>query len=327
MQKRNDARIIGLGLVVVVALLCLTFDYLGVTNALLLGWLAFLQRVVPGIHVRIDGLLIFVVGFVIAVVCTHIMAVWLSREVSHRLDVVRTWRLRTSVSLVALLLMMFVIGIAVSGVVHQTGWLLSSPASLAVSEVQTAKDAQLSRYDPHEAEIGQSWITQVLYYLSAVPPTVDSSEPWNGPKNAAGFRAIIPDAICPSQGYPIRSPDGFGLSHVTANDELFRETKPRRIDRFDQTSETIMLGEVNAGLVPWGSQENVRPTELGINQNWNQGKPERVGYGSFHQRGANFTMLDGSVRFLSHSTDQKVLRDMGRLKTVNSQDGFGAKHD
>ncbi|MCA9156717.1 MAG: DUF1559 domain-containing protein [Planctomycetales bacterium] len=307
------------------ALLCLIIDYLGVTNALLLGWIAFLQRVVPRIHVRVDGLLIFVVGFVVAVVCTHIMAVWLNREVSHRLGVARTWRLRTSVSLVALLLMMFVIGIAVSGVVHQTGWLLSSPETLAVSEVQSAKDAQLSRYDPREAEIGQSWITQVLYYLSAVPPTVDSSEPWNGPKNAAGFRAIVRDAICLSQGYPIWSPGGFGLSHVAANEEVFRAKMPRRIDSFDQTNETIMLGEVNAGLVPWGSQENVRPTQLGINQNSIQGKPAQVGYGSFHHRGANFTMLDGSVRFLSDSTNQKVLRDMGRLKATKPPDGVGAK--
>lgn len=75
------------------------------------------------------------------------------------------------------------------------------------------------------------------------------------------------------------------------------------------TTNTIVCGEVVANFAAWGDPANVRDPLAGVNQTAD-------GFGSTNERGAEFLMLDGSVRFLSTGTDRTVL---GALASPNNK--------
>ena len=105
---------------------------------LVVGWALFLERVLP--LVVIDW---FSLGLAAAcltgLVCgMHYFCVWLHREITLRkaafeLDPeqerppLQAWKLRTTLAIIGIVVLMFVAGIAAVGTVHQLVWLRTRP--------------------------------------------------------------------------------------------------------------------------------------------------------------------------------------------------------
>ncbi|MFO0929005.1 MAG: hypothetical protein U0736_18620 [Gemmataceae bacterium] len=87
--------------------------------ALLFGWIVFLYRVVPQIALDGPTLAVSATALVLFTAGVH--------GFGHRWAAGsgRRWRLRASLALVAAVVVLFAAGVAVIGIAHQTGWLLS----------------------------------------------------------------------------------------------------------------------------------------------------------------------------------------------------------
>jgi hypothetical protein len=160
-----------------------------------------------------------------------------------------------------------------------------------------------------------SWIFESLVYLSHVQPEIDRSQPWNGESNITKVKGLVFEAICPSQGYPHKSLDGLGLTHVVGNREVTESGRPLKLKDFEDASQTIMAGEINVGFSPWAMPNNGRLPKHGIRKDWSHISNDSLGFGSSHHSGANMLMVDSSVQFLSDKTDPVVLEQLGRLRT------------
>ena len=311
------------------------------------GWVLFLKRVVP--QARIDG-----GGVATAVVClflfaagTHSFLGWLHgqmRGASGTQDPVeRRWKLRWTASLVALVVVMFVAGLATAGVAHQVGWLLTSEETLMASGARLAamrtqslnnlKQIGIGLHNYHEEHgtfppggtfdaLGRplhGWQAMLLPYLDrqGLYDGIDFAAPWDDPGNASVFRTTVPLYLNP--GNPAK-PDaaGYAPSHYAGNAHLLGGDVPRsQQDVEDGTSNTLMAGEVAGGFKPWGDPTNWRDPALGINRS-----PE--GFGGPSKGGASFLFADGSVRFLRDSTDPAILKALG---TPSGGEVVRADHD
>jgi prepilin-type processing-associated H-X9-DG protein len=101
----------------------------------------------------------------------------------------------------------------------------------------------------------------------------------------------------------LRDANGYGLSHYAANSHVLGPNTALRVgDITDGTSTTLLIGEVNTEFKPWGHPVNWRDPALGI-----QRSPRGFG-GVAGSGGANFVMVDGSVRFISERVSPAVLR-------------------
>jgi prepilin-type processing-associated H-X9-DG protein len=130
----NRLRNLLLGLAAVLLLLvssaCLGIPLLGVDVAFLLaaGWVPYLLRVVPQVTVRWD-LVASTAAYVAALaVGAHLFLRWLQREsVNADGASAPAWKWRWTLGGLSLVLLMFVAGTAMVGIVHQTAWLVRSP--------------------------------------------------------------------------------------------------------------------------------------------------------------------------------------------------------
>ena len=119
-----------------IGMLLLGMTCLGIPGAdlpvfLIGGWIAFLTRVIPAVHVRWDLVWSTAVYAVLLLVGSHYFLRWLYHEMSAASTPPRgNWRWRWTASLFALVMLMFVAGTAAVGVVHQTAWLARSPRPL-----------------------------------------------------------------------------------------------------------------------------------------------------------------------------------------------------
>lgn len=97
------------------------------------GWWEFLKRVVPQVTVSWTGLGMVAVCSVLIVAGLNHLCAWLyrQRQGSHAAETA-PWRWQWSLSLYALLWLLFLAAIGVTGFVHQLGWLLTSKEPWAV---------------------------------------------------------------------------------------------------------------------------------------------------------------------------------------------------
>ena len=298
---------------------------------LLGGWFRHAVRVFPMVQVRWDGIIVFVTGFSIATACVHHLAQWWiverSKLVQSKTDLQNsdderftvTWSIRASIAVVLMILSVFAVGISMTGIVHQSGWLITSPTGLTVGKIQAKEDAEMSVYDSQHVPLGASWLTSIRHFLSfMLDENLEGNSKslqelsFNDPSIALNFQRVLPQAICPSQGNPVFSQDGFGLSHVATNPSALGGKLS------DKNSSSIMLGEVNAGFVPWGSPNNIRDPALGLRKEWRGTGKGNVGLGSVHPAGVVVCLMDGSVQTLDEGIDPEVLRQLSNAAIPNS---------
>jgi prepilin-type processing-associated H-X9-DG protein len=118
-----------LGLMV---LSCMGFPVVEPLFLIAFGWIGFIGRVLPQVHVRWDIAAATALCVVILVIGSQSFLSWLYREMAAEgaSANARRWRWRWTLSGAGFVLLMFTAGIGATGVVHQTGWLINSPVPL-----------------------------------------------------------------------------------------------------------------------------------------------------------------------------------------------------
>ncbi len=285
---------------------------------LLFGWVGYLARVVPQVSVRWDGIGYFVGAIVLLGLTIHRIASWLRREMSaqqHR------WKWRSTGMVLGIVIVMFVAGIAMIGITHQSYWLVSDDRDLMVPTLPghgrqseynlrmiipaVNQSQQIHRWGGDDNQPKHSWITYALPYATYTS-AIDKNLPWDHPDNQSETQKLIPVLLNPGlKPAVLRDEDGFGVTHYAGNSDAFDEDE-RLPHKFDKSSKLLLIGEVNADFPPWAKPGTNRDPGLGINQS-----PDGFG-GPWSSGGANFAMADGSVQFFSDDTDPEVLRALGR---------------
>ena len=291
--------------------------------AVLFGWAAYLNRVLPEAAVRWDGAVIFLAGLVILTLLLHRLFTWLRREMTEG----AVWRWRSTGLVVGMILLMFIAGIAMVGITHQAAWLAAEREPLwapalpkdSVARRQNLRELGFAVHNFHDVSDGfptplplkpgqaeHSWATKVLPY-SLWLVDMDLQKPWDHPDNQAEARKLVPQLLNPDL-VPIvlRDENGYGVSHYAGNKNLFEA--PARLsfeDISDGAANTLMIGEVSANFQPWAKPRTNRDPALGLNRS-----PD--GFGSLPGHpGAYFLMADGSVRLVSRDTAPEVLKALG----------------
>jgi prepilin-type processing-associated H-X9-DG protein len=292
------------------------------TYELVFGWAGYLARVIPNAIVRWDGVVLFIVGTLVFTVLVHWIARWLRREMS---DTDAVWRWRSTIAVVGGVMMMFVAGIAMVGITHQTTWLakedqaLLSPVLVNFDSKSNLRQQGFGVHTYHEiaerlpkplslSGIEQSWLTRILPY-TIYRSGVDDLKPWDHEQNQAAIRRLVPILLNPAlRPVVVRDDNGYGVSHYAGNVHLFESSDADGLsvtDMSDGAANTLMIGEVNANFQPWAKPRTNRDPALGVNRS-----PNGFG-GAPSSGGAHFLMADGRVRFVSSQIDPAIAKALG----------------
>ncbi|HEV3121484.1 MAG TPA: H-X9-DG-CTERM domain-containing protein [Isosphaeraceae bacterium] len=298
-----------------------------VLGSLLVGWWRFLGRVGPRVHVHLDGVFTALFCLVFLAIGTHRFLCWFCRHIPTHgqapICIKRSWPVRRTAALLALVMLMFVTGLAAIGITHQLGWLLRSRRPLlerkfvlpgmptseddtkqlaAGGKAISSRDKQGSHKAtrPVQGTPVHAWQTMILPYLPIRSDLIDFERPWNDPRNAPFFRGVVPSFLNPEIALT-RNEQGFGLSHFAGNLHVLRTDRPFRLaEAKGGAANTILAGEIAGALPPWGRPGNVRDPATGFMRS-------DVGFRAPRGDGVNFMFLDGSVRFVKKNVDPAVL--------------------
>jgi prepilin-type processing-associated H-X9-DG protein len=296
---------------------------------MLAGWIIFPIKTLPKMTWEPAALAVAGVALAIVVLLTHGIARWLYEYAKAEARPACRWQFRWSVAIVSLVVIMFASTICMIVFVHESSWLLTSDkpwfemsgarqAARRMTSVNNLKQIGLAFHNyamtlgrlpaggtfTQEGEMLHSWETMLLPFMEHGEIKPNMTLPWDHPENVHWFRTILRDFINPG----VRVDDhvdaqGYALSHYAANSQVIGANRQMDFkDVSDGLSTTILAGEVNNYFKPWGHPVNWRDPASGINES-----PDGFG-GPWTSGGANFLMMDGSVRMLGKDIDPAVLR-------------------
>lgn len=326
---------------------------------LVTGWLAFLGRTLSRVTVNWSGVATIGLCAALLLVGGHRFAVWLSSAWDAKspsagladtpappgldayLRKVRTWPIRRTALLLAIVVLMFVAGISFIGLVHQTAWLATTPEPMNEQRLDlhplyysslrnlgfigsgvqfwsdVYKHAPVNGSWPNDeqpaAEQGEhSWQTRILPYFGYGELHIDFKLDWDDPANAHAFRRFVPEYLTPEIGV-LRESRGYAVSHYAGNVRFF-EPQPPAFEALKKDGRSmIVCGEVAHDFMAWGDPANLREPTLGVNRS-------PAGFGSADETGALFLMADGSTRFLSTNIDPSVLAALASPEPAERQE-------
>lgn len=113
----------------VVSIILGCFAPAAVVFHLLFGWVYYVGRVIPSVRIEAGGVVLALLCLVGVAVLGHWLAGWLWREMQSEGSKSR-WKVRWTAMSLGVVLLMFICGIAATGVVHQVGWLVRSEERL-----------------------------------------------------------------------------------------------------------------------------------------------------------------------------------------------------
>jgi prepilin-type N-terminal cleavage/methylation domain-containing protein len=102
-------------------------------------------------------------------------------------------------------------------------------------------------------------------------------------------------------------------------------------DVMDGTSNVFMIGESRYGNAAWGASakqdscayaRNLAGAQDSINLYGGQGVHDTRGFSSYHHGGCHFTLVDGSVHFVSQNVDLNIYRTLARRRDGLPVGGF-----
>lgn len=170
----------------------------------------------------------------------------------------------------------------------------------------------------------ESWMTALLPYMGYLDlhDMIDHNVAWDSEVNAEALRHTIPEFLVPNVDHKPTG-RGFATAHFAGVGGQIQtvqgllptgifaknsEVSPNAIT--DGKSQTIIVGEIARALPAWGDPENWRNVDSGLNKRLSS-------FGNAAGTGAYFLFADGSVKFLSNRTSQRVLES---LATRNASD-------
>lgn len=293
------------------------------------GWLFFLADVWHRLNVSWSGFATAVTALALFVVGFQRLAAWWCAAITPPGEPPANgvWKWRWTFLLATAVVLAFVAGIAVVGVTHQVVWITTSKQPLTSSDfidfrrgesrnnLKAIGLALHDHVDKHQHfprggtfdRLGRplfSWQTSLLPFLgeTALFERIDLELPWDAPQNLGPLSTVIAAYANPVLGVEHKfDASGRALSHYAGNALVLGARAGLPLAAFtDGTSQTLIVGEVNARFKPWGHPVNVRDPRLGINRS-------PAGFGRPWTGGVNMLMADGSVRFVSDNIDPQVL--------------------
>ncbi|VTR91187.1 Uncharacterized protein OS=Singulisphaera acidiphila (strain ATCC BAA-1392 / DSM 18658 / VKM B-2454 / MOB10) GN=Sinac_3491 PE=4 SV=1: SBP_bac_10 [Gemmata massiliana] len=274
------------------------------------GWVYYLQRIVPQLNPDAASVVSAVVCLVAVTVGAHVFFRWLYAATQSEPEPQAHWPAKRTIQFVTLVIVMFVAGIAATGLVHQAGWLIRSKEPFVDSNFSNeyrvrdhlekigetsnsyrSKHAQLpqSRFDTTGRPM-HSWQTAILphMYNKNIHAQIDFTKPWNDPANAAPMSEQVYVFLNPAHSED--KVNGLGVSHFAGSVHVVLGNGPKTLDSFPAgASNTIFAGEVSSHFRAWGDPLNARDPRLRQNAH-----PQS--FGGPDGKPAQFLMLDGSVR-------------------------------
>ena len=326
-------------LLVMLGLFLPLFDTLAVLVLILgFGWIWFLARVVPEIHVSLGGLLTAAAALACFAYGLHKLLEWLATAMGSTAaeadaePAPRPWRVRYTTCITALIFVMFVAGISMIGMTHQIAWMATSKEPMmAMRGLENARRTEsmsnmwqigvgLSHYHKvhgsfpagattdAEGRPLHSWQTALLPFVeeNALYQQIDRTKPWIDPVNAAAFgntpRVFRNPSADRAMGYEYKDKAGYGLSHYAGNAQTLGGTEPiSRTQIPDGASHTILAGEAAGNFKAWGQPGNWRDAELGVDRSLD-------GFGGNRPLTTIFLFGDGSVKTLNNDIDPALFR-------------------
>lgn len=154
------------------------------------------------------------------------------------------------------------------------------------------------------------WYTRLVPYLAAsdLYSRIDFNLPWDHPVNDVVFKQSFFSETIPGieQRY---SEEGFGLLHYMANPNAIHRNHCVSFDEMTTgTANNWLCGEVSGNYQPWGYPFNWRPLKSPLNSG-----PDS--YGAWSD-GGYICLTDGSVRFLSNTTDAALLTALANAPPI-----------
>lgn len=331
--------------VMIVALLLILLSCFSSTiRTLTFGWIPFLLRSLDRVTPRWDFLLVGILALGGLILSIHLLSQ--QHRQHHKLG----WKFSLSLSI--FLLLLFTSGTAIIGAAHHTIWIITDrptrdseiidQESLSIPIISRARrDARTTQWlnqirsvmleiQVHATnrrgklaaggefdENGnglRSWSMQML--PGVLYADWNEDEDWKHPDNAYQCKCLLPDYVRPNTNPALLfDEEGYGLSELAGNVHVLGINKEISMEEItDGIANTILLGEVIERLRPWCDPANVRDPADGINQvPWGFG-------GEPYQKGAFFGFCDGSVKFLSESTDRTILKALATPTGAESVD-------
>jgi hypothetical protein len=289
---------------------------------LAVGWFLYLNRVIPEIQVNWSGVATAVVCLALLAVGLHWFLRWLS---SARAPEAKPWPFRWTATILSVVVLVFVAGIAVVGITHQTAWIATSPEPIIYSSweapqrIQTGNQLHqlaiglLSYADDHNGTLpahavfgcdGQpllSWRVLILPYIEeeALFCEFRLDEPWDSPHNMR-LLPRMPKLYAPVPGKRLPREHathfqvfiGTGAAFEGRDGVLLPGGFP------DGTSNTILIVEA-ADAVPW-----TKPADMVYSPD-----SPLPALGSVSPKFFVVAMADGSVRTIySEKLNEATLR-------------------
>jgi Protein of unknown function (DUF1559) len=241
------------------------------------GWALYLYRVVPEMSVSWSGIATAIVCLVLLAVGLHRFLRWLyTARPSVAGTPAREWPRRWTATILGVVVLMFVAGIAAVGVTHQTAWLMTSPEpiivpsgsvrrmmvgndlhqlSIALMEYAADHNQTLPAhaiFDPEGRPL-PSWRVTILPYIEQKQlfNEFHLDEPWDSPHNLQ-LLPRMPRAYAPFSKRGNPKEHATFLQVFVGKGAAFEDHEGLRYtDDFpDGTGNTILVVE-GATAVPW----------------------------------------------------------------------------
>jgi hypothetical protein len=288
-------------------------------ESLLLGWYAFLNRVLPAIRPDSNVVLLGIGCLIALTIGLHLFL----RSLRP------TWHRRSTVALVTLLGVLFASGVSAFGLLRQTEWLFASSESWFVnrgrdfSHAQAAADLKQmtmamanrasevdeDRFVPGTTRDAKGrelhgWTTLLLPYLpyEDLFRRIDLNKPWDDPVHDEVFRTRVSVFLVDPATPP--DADGRPVSQFAGNVRVLGLPKPLSYRELEENgaSHIIVFGEARGNFRAWGHPVNLRDPARGIDRS-----PDGFGNSGASRRATRFGMADGSVRTFSSDADPEFL--------------------